>query len=322
MTPQTSLLIAVSVTAGIYAILFPYFGGSDRAEKRVATAAATASQRAAIAKAKTDLAKRRKIITENLREATERSQRKLTFENKLSQAGLEISKVRFLIFIGIFTALVAGGVYVALGDPLVAFGIGFASLVALPNMILSFLRKRRMTRFLTQFPQTLDMVTRGVRAGLPVTDCFKMVASDAQEPVRTEFDLVIQSLSVGVALSEATERLAIRLPMPETTFFATAVSIQQSSGGNLSEALSNLANVLRQRKAMREKVAAISSEAKVSAIIIGAMPFLVTAALVYVNPEYIMVLFTTTVGNYLVAAAGALMLIGVIIMRQMIKFDV
>ena len=149
-----------------------------------------------------------------------------------------------------------------------------------------------------------------------------MIASEAPEPVRSEFRRIVEAQTVGLTIGQSVEKLAERMPIPETSFFSIVVNIQQSAGGNLSEALANLAEVLRDRKRMREKVKAISSEAKASAWIIGSLPFIVGGLVYLVNAQYILLLFNTTMGNIIIGASLLWMSIGVFIMRKMINFDI
>lgn len=168
----------------------------------------------------------------------------------------------------------------------------------------------------------IDVIIRGIKAGLPVGDCFRLIANEAPEPLRYEFRRIAEALAVGATIGESVEKLAERIPAPETAFFSIVINIQEKAGGNLSEALGNLANVVRERKKMREKVKAISSEAKASAGIIGSLPLIVGTLVYFVNPSYMMLLFNTTAGNMIIGGSLFWMSIGIFIMRGMINFDI
>jgi tight adherence protein B len=200
--------------------------------------------------------------------------------------------------------------------------IGFVcGALVLPRLILFWLRRRRMARFMAHFATALEVIIRGVKAGLPVPECLKIVIREVPEPVRSEFILATEAQILGLTLAESLMRLADRVPAAETRFFAILMTIQQRSGGNLVEALSNLVHVLRARKRIVDKIQAMSAEAKASAGIIGLLPFCV-AALVYVtSPGYLDMLWTTHEGNIMLAVALIWMLIGILIMRRMISFD-
>jgi tight adherence protein B len=162
---------------------------------------------------------------------------------------------------------------------------------------------------------------RGLKAGLPLGDCMKIIAAEAQEPVTSEFRAVIEDQAMGMPVDEAVQRMPVRIPVAEASFFAIVITIQSRTGGSLAEALGNLSKVLRERKKMRAKIVAMSSEAKSSAGIIGALPVFVTGAIYFTTPDYIALLFTTSAGNIILAVSGFWMLMGILVMRKMINFD-
>ena len=164
------------------------------------------------------------------------------------------------------------------------------------------------------------MIVRGVKSGLPVNDCLKLIATESPEPIRSEFQGIVEGQRVGVTLEQGLEKIYERMPLPEVNFFQIVLAIQQKTGGNLSEALSNLSKVLRERKKMRAKIQAMSQEAKASAGIIGSLPPGVMLMIYFVSPEYMNVLFTTTAGNIIIVAGLLWMSIGVLVMKKMIDF--
>ena len=161
----------------------------------------------------------------------------------------------------------------------------------------------------------------GVRAGLPLGDTLRIIANEAQEPVKSEFRKVVESQQLGISVPDACAKLAQRVPATETNFFAIVIEIQAKAGGNLSEAIGNLSKTVRERKKMKGKIGAMSMEAKASAAIIGAVPFVVTGALYAVAPEYISLLFTTNHGRLICAVGMGWMSIGIAMMKKMISFD-
>jgi tight adherence protein B len=178
-----------------------------------------------------------------------------------------------------------------------------------------------MKKFLLEFPGAIDVIVRGIKAGLPLGDCLRIVASEMAEPVRGEFRQIIEAQSIGLSLPEAVARITERVPVSEANFFAIVINIQQKSGGNLSEALGNLSAVLRDRKLMKAKVAAMSSEAKASAGIIGALPFIVTLLVYLSSPGYISLLWTTSTGEFVLGCAAFWMMIGIVTIKKMVNFD-
>ncbi len=318
-----ALLTVVAVGGLMYAFIYPYLSGEIKAQKRAAALIAPggANERANAARG-ADPVKRRKAIAESLKEVEEKNKKKrLTLEQRIVQAGLSWSREAFLIGSAIFGLLVGFFLYVVNGDLLVVLGGVAVGAFGLPNWMLSFLRKRRIAKFIEEFPGSIDVIIRGVKAGLPVADCFRVIASEGQEPVRGEFRRIIEAQSIGLSVGEAVERFAERVPVPEASFFSIVINIQQKSGGNLSEALGNLSRVLRDRKKMKGKVKAMSSEAKASAGIIGSLPFLVGGAVYLTTPSYMMILFTTNIGKIIIACGLVWMAIGIFIMRKMINFD-
>jgi tight adherence protein B len=226
--------------------------------------------------------------------------------------------VLFSVALGVAGFIVA----LMLGAPLLlVLGGAIVGGLGLPRFLLARARSKRFRKFGEEFPNAIDLIVRGVKSGLPLNDTLKIVAGETLEPVRSEFRKIIENQQLGVPISEAVERLYRNIPTPEANFFAIVIAIQSQAGGNLSEALGNLSNVLRDRKKMRAKVQAMSMEAKASGGIIGALP-VVVAGLVYITtPDYISVLFTTGTGHVILAVSGIWMATGIFVMKKMISFD-
>jgi tight adherence protein B len=194
--------------------------------------------------------------------------------------------------------------------------------VGIPLWTLNLLRKRRLAKFLNEFPNAIDVIIRGVKAGLPLGDCLRVIANESEEPVRSEFRQAIEAQAMGLSTSEAVERIGERVPVPEARFFAIVISIQQRAGGNLAEALGNLSAVLRDRKKIKGKIKAMSSESKASAYIIGSLPFLVSGAVYLTSPKYMELLWITDTGKLVMGGCAVWMGIGVFVMKSMINFDI
>jgi tight adherence protein B len=207
------------------------------------------------------------------------------------------------------------------GGLLGATGLAFAAGFGLPRWGLGFLKKRREKKFLAALPDAVDVIVRGIKAGLPLFESIKVVAADAPEPLRSEFLSIIETQAIGIPLGEACQRLYERMPVPEANFFGIVVAIQQKSGGNLSEALGNLSKVLRDRKKMAEKIQAMSMEAKASAGIIGSLPPIVMILVYLSTPGYISLLWTHPTGQLMLVACVVWMSIGIMVMKKMINFD-
>ena len=240
---------------------------------------------------------------------------------RLKQAGMSMSPRAFIIMCVVLGAVGLGGGF-ALGmtwyyPPAFAFILGFG----MPNFIVNAKRKKRIAAFLKEFAGSIDVIVRGIRSGLPLNDCIRIIANDAQEPVRSEFARLVESQQIGLTMSEACERMAERVPCPETNFFAIVISIQSQAGGNLGEALSNLSGVLRERAKMKDKIGALAMEAKASAYIIAALPFVV-AGLVYLSsPQYLEPLYLHETGQSVLVFCALMMFMGTMVMKKMINFD-
>jgi tight adherence protein B len=167
----------------------------------------------------------------------------------------------------------------------------------------------------------VEAIVRGVKSGLPLNDSMRLVAKEAKEPIKSEFQKVLDQQTMGKSTSEAIQTLFDRMPLPEVNFFVVVITVQQQAGGNLSEALGNLARVLRNRKKMKQKIKAMSSEAKASAGIIGSLPFIVGILVTLTTPSYMVPMFTTTLGLIWLGIAAIMMSFGVWIMAKMVSFD-
>jgi tight adherence protein B len=266
---------------------------------------------------------RRQQVEDTLKEVEERSKkaRRVALTTKIAQAGLSWSKRQFII-ISIVVGVVLFLTTVLVGvDLLPSLAFAFASGFGGPRWFLNYMKKRREKKFLEGLPDAIDVIVRGIKAGLPLFDSIKLVAADAQEPVKSEFAAIVETQAVGMPLGEACSRLYERMPVPEANFFGIVITIQQKAGGNLSEALGNLSKVLRERKKLKGKIKAMSMEAKASAGIIGAMPPLVMFGVYATNPDYMSLLWTTDTGRVMLVGSAIWMTCGIVVMRRMINFD-
>ena len=186
---------------------------------------------------------------------------------------------------------------------------------------MNFLKKKRQKKFLDEFANAIDVIVRGIKAGLPVNDTLKVIAVESPDPVGPEFQAVIDGQKLGVPLDQGLERMYERIPLAEVNFMSIVVGIQQRTGGNLGEALSNLSKVLRDRKKMQGKIQSMSQEAKSSAAIIGALPPSIMILVFMTSPNYISLLWTTDLGQMMLAGSALWMFAGVMVMRKMINFD-
>ncbi len=333
MSPVVLLSIAILATlsaGGIaYTLLYGRIEQENVAARRLALVQGRGAEDAGIkARSASDANKRRKSVQETLKEleaqqkAKARNSKSPPLSVRLQQAGLAWSKQKFWL-VSAACGLVAFLVSWLLGAPAyAAAAFGLAGLFGMPRWFINRQRKRRMRKFVDEFANAVDVIVRGVKAGLPLNDCIRIIAHESAEPVRSEFRQITEAQqALGLSLPEAVGRMPERVPVAEASFFAIVVGIQTRTGGNLSEALGNLSRVLRERKKMKGKIAAMSMEAKASAWIIGALPAVVLVLVYLTSPAYIMLLFTTSLGNLILGASALWMTIGIVVMRRMINFD-
>jgi tight adherence protein B len=216
------------------------------------------------------------------------------------------------LVLGLVGLMIQGYIGAAMG-----FFIGF---LGLPRWFLGVLVAGRQKKFSNQLADAIDVIVRGVKSGLPLGQCLRIIAAESPEPLRSEFQALVDSQTMGVPLDQSMQRMYDRMPLPEVNFFSIVLIIQQKTGGNLSESLGNLSAVLRARKLMKEKVKALSSEAKASAMIIGALPIVVIMMVYFTRPDYIMILFTHPTGNLILLGAATMMSMGIFIMNKMVNF--
>lgn len=301
--------------------------GDAQSKKRVDRAVGGRMARVRGAAAPTDqAAQRRKQVQDSLKEMEQRQkdQRKktVTLKARIQQAGMSFQPSLFWI---VSAGLALAGFAIALitGQSLiVSGGIALVSGLGMPRWWLGFLAGRRRKKFTGEFANALDVIVRGIKSGLPLNDCLKIIATESPEPIAGEFQQLVEGIAVGVSIEDGLNRMCERMPLPELNFFRTVLVIQQKTGGNLAEALGNLSVVLRSRKLMREKIGALSSEAKSSAGIIGSLPPFVLIVVYTTTPDYMGAMFTHPTGQLMLLGSVTWMAIGIFVMRGMINFKI
>jgi len=324
MNPLVLALLVIVCVGALGFALVPSLAGSSRAGKRMKALQADVQVRRQVASADKVRETRRRTVQDALKQQSDalnaRRARK-SLRHRIFQAGVRTQPkvwVRNCIILGVVLMIV---LFIAQVPLLYAAVLAVAGAYVLPNFYLGWRRKRYQNAYLDELPNAVEAIVRGVKAGMPLNDSIRLVAKEVREPVKSEFMRVLDQQSIGRTMYEAVEVLFERVPLPEVNFFIVVITVQQQSGGNLSEALSNLATVLRNRKKMKAKVKAMSSEAKASALIIGALPVFVVAAVSVVSPSYLAPLVTTSGGLICLGVAAAMMLAGTFVMNRMIQFD-
>jgi tight adherence protein B len=268
-------------------------------------------------------AKRKKQIQQRLKDAEESRQKRRgsRLKEQLVYAGLKISPAQFVLY-----ALIGGTIVVGIGaffhmPTIVLPAVAAVGYLGIPKLVLNFLIKRRLKKFVAAFPDAIDIIVRGVRSGLTVGECLNIIGQESPDPVGPEIRMVNEAIKLGQTMGDALQRMGDRIPSPEFRYFTIVLGTQQTTGGNLAETLAKLSDVLRQRKKMRDKVQAMSSEAKASAGIIGSLPLCVMGALAVLAPDYVALLFTRSAGHIMLVICVLVMFTGVMVMRKMINFD-
>ena len=323
-------LAAISAGAVCYGVLYSRLENEKKAQNRFDRVKSAVTDRVKIKASRDRLAemtKRRKSVQDSLKELEKKQaevnkQKAATLKAKIMQAGLGFTETQF--YIG---SVALGGaafffIFLSGFSILLALGIGFVLGAGLPRFFVNFALKRRMKKFLDELPNALDVMVRSIKSGLPLNDALRLIAGEAKEPVKSEFRRVVESQQMGLSVPDSIARMYLTVPLSEVNFFAVVIQIQAQAGGNLSEALGNLSRVIRDRRKMRAKVNALSMEAKASAAIIGALPFIVAFLVYLTSPDYMMILFTDPRGHLIMGVSAVWMSIGIFVMRNMINFDV
>lgn len=326
MTPTALTILVATVLAMLSILAFVVAqntGPRARLKVRLAAIAGDVKEGPGVKKGAAPRGRSRQIKSK-LEEAAggETRSRRVELRLLIDRAGLAIS-VRTFYIASAVSGVVFTGLYLILGyswywspGVLIVMGLG------LPRKVVSSMAAKRQKRFTQHFADAIDVIVRGIKSGLPVGECLNIIARESPEPVCSEFKLLVEGQKLGMTLKQALERSCRHMPTADMKFFAIVLNLQQQTGGNLAETLAGLSDVLRQRKKMADKVRAMSSEARMTATIIGSMPFLISGMIYLINPEYISLLWTDPTGKKIFYGGLAWMGTGVFIMKQMISFEI
>ena len=315
------VLALVIVSIGL---LNSLYGARARLERRLGTVGGGPIGRGEKGAGKNQSTMRRKDIEARLKAAEQMKsqQRGYKLREKLIQAGLRTSPKQFWIYSIISGVVFTIMVYSASG---IIYTIPAGLLVGtfgIPRLVLRHLVNRRLKQFTALFANAIDLIVRGVKTGMTVAECLSIVGKEMPDPIGMEFRHITESIQMGLTLEECLNRLITRVPTTEARFFTIVLITQQTTGGNLADTLAKLAGILRDRKKMRDKIKALSSEAKSSAAIIGCMPFAVAGVLSFTAPDYVSLLVTTNTGNWCLVVGAISFGTGIMVMRKMINFEI
>lgn len=320
-----AIIAAVLAFVAIGGVGLAFSGGGQPAASNKRVKAVASSTKVDRRKQAVDVAtlKRKQSMQDALKElaASEKQsrQRRFSVKGQIAQAGINLTPAMFWIYSGV-AAVVLGVVGFFVYKWIGAAMCFFIGLLGLPRWVLGFMVSSRQKKFGLQLADAIDIIVRGVKSGLPLGQCLRIIATESPEPLRAEFQALCDAQAMGVPLETSLQRMYDRMPLPEVNFFAIVLVIQQKTGGNLSESLGNLSSVLRARKLMAEKVKALSAEAKASAMIIGALPVVVMGMVWFTRPDYISILFTDPVGNLILMGCATMMSVGTFVMHKMVNF--
>ena len=249
--------------------------------------------------------------------------RREELRSRLARAGLEITIGRYLSIcavsgVVVFALAAATGMLPLIGS----LFLGLFGAIGLPYAFITMMAKRRQAKFIAHFPEAIDLMTRGIKSGLPISEAIKNAGEEIADPVGSEMRKVTDGVKMGNKLEEMLWNSAVELNLQEFKFFTVSLAIQGETGGNLAETLENLSNVLRGRRQLKLKIKALSSEAKASAYIIGSLPFVMAVLIYLVNSNYIMDLFIDPRGHTLIGLGLTSFAIGATVMYRMVKFEV
>jgi tight adherence protein B len=316
-------LTAVFVVLALGGAVFAFAGNAAAPKKRLAAASGMSVAATGMRNTADANQQRRKNVTALLKDLEKQQaekKRRVSLRRRIEQAGLAITPRSFWMLSATAALIAIGGCLLTHQGLLATAFAGISVGLGLPRWVLNFLRARREKAFTAEFANAIDVIVRSVKSGLPTSEALKIVAREIPDPVGSEFNKLVEGLKVGVMLEQGLKRMFESMPTAEVSFFGIVMTIQQKSGGNLSEALSNLAFVLRDRKRLQGKIRAMSSEAKASAMIIGSLPPAVMALVYFTTPAYIALLFTERLGNIMLACSAVWMTIGILVMKKMISF--
>jgi tight adherence protein B len=246
----------------------------------------------------------------------------IAFNRLILQSGLTVGITRFFIIVGTVSVVAFGLTMIFQSDIVEATGVLLFSSTLLPLFVLRFMRSRRQKKFAAQFPDSLDIIVRSLRAGHPVPIAVNMVGREMGDPIGTEFGIVTDEVTYGADLETAMRNLYARIGSDDLPLFVTAVAIQGSTGGNLGEILGNLSGVIRDRFKMRRKIRALAAEGRASAMILSALPIALFIVIQFITPEFYAAVWHEHLTKVMLTGAAVWMLIGNFIMFKMVNFKI
>lgn len=257
---------------------------------------------------------------EEIKSISQEKDKKRQLRELLLLSGLQVTPNKFKIILA-GTSVGASVVLYPFVGIVGSCVLGLLIFIILPKLLFYIKIKRRQKEFTQQFTGAIDILVRGTRSGLPIGECLSIIGRESPNPVGEIFRDIVEGQKLGLSITELIDRGLERMPTPEFNFFSIVLIIQQKTGGSLADTLEGLSDLLRERKKLSDKIRALSSEAKASAAIIGSLPFFLGIMMTLINKDFLLPLFTETIGNMMLGGGLLWMAIGVFVMSKMIDFD-
>jgi tight adherence protein B len=327
ITPQDVMIFGGAIVLAIILVILAFATGANQSKQRLKRVTQMAQKADAVVGKSAAVSVKRATADSSFAALDYMIKRWLPnpqkMRGRLLRTGRQISLGQYLTFCGVLAVLAAGALKLLVAIPFVAcLLVGIVVGVGIPHLVIGYLGGRRRNKFNALFPEGIDLIVRGLKSGLPVSESIRVVGQEITDPVGVEFREVSDQIKFGKTLTESLWSVAPRIDTPEFRFFIISLSIQQETGGNLAETLENLSTVLRKRKTLKLKIKALSSEAKASAYIIGSLPFLMFGILLMMNYGYASTLYTDPRGIILVGCGLISYALGIGTMAKMVRFDV
>jgi tight adherence protein B len=326
ITPQDVLIFGGAIVLALVLVILAFATGANQSKQRLKRVTQLAQKADAVSKSSAVSVKRATAdssiaaIDYMIKRWLPNPQK---MRGRLLRTGRQITLGQYLTFCGVLAVLAAGVLKILVAIPFIAcLLVGVVVGVGLPHLVIGIMGGKRRNKFNALFPEGIDLIVRGLKSGLPVSESIRVVGQEISDPVGVEFREVSDQIKFGKTLTDALWSVAPRIDTPEFRFFIISLSIQQETGGNLAETLENLSTVLRKRKTLKLKIKALSSEAKASAYIIGSLPFLMFGILLSMNYGYASTLYTDPRGIILVGCGLISYVLGIGTMAKMVRFDV
>ena len=320
------LFSIVPIGLALLLIAFAFSGSGDRKTLKRRLARVRGDKQEMAALSSTEVSVRRKKSSgkltgiDNILEQA--LPRKELLTKRLDSAGLNFPLSYYVVVCLVVGALCLGAALATGMLPLPAsIMAGVAGGAILPHLFVAAMIKRRQARFIANFPEAIDLMTRGLKSGLPIMESMKTAGEEVPDPVGKELRQVTDAVRLGTKMEDSLSEASDRLGLQEFKFFTISLAIQAETGGNLTETLVNLSEVLRKRRQLKLKIKALSGEAKASAYIIGSLPFVMAGIIYMINPGYIMQLINDPRGHVMIGMGLASFFTGAVVMFKMVRFD-